>query len=58
MCSRPIRFRKISRWTLLFAIAGLGAGFVWLRSFSRRTGTHPAYQPVVLRRVLTTLPVS
>jgi sigma-E factor negative regulatory protein RseC len=40
------------------AIAGLGAGFVWLRSFSRRTGTHPAYQPVVLRRVFATLPVS
>ena len=33
------------------AVAGLCAGFAWLRRFSRRNRNHPAYQPVVLRRV-------
>lgn len=33
------------------AAAGLCAGFAWLRHFSRRNRNHPAYQPVVLRRV-------
>jgi len=33
------------------ALAGLCAGFAWLRHFSRRNRNHPAYQPVVLRRV-------
>lgn len=39
------------------AAAGLVAGFVWLRRFSHRTGNHPAYQPVVLRRLHATLSV-
>ncbi len=39
------------------AAAGLVAGFVWLRRFSHRTGNHPAYQPVVLRRLHTPLSV-
>ena len=37
------------------AVAGLLAGLVWLRGFSRRTGNHEAYQPVVLRKQLTTV---
>lgn len=37
------------------AVAGLLAGFAWLRRFSRRTGNHAAYQPVVLRKQLTTV---
>jgi sigma-E factor negative regulatory protein RseC len=37
------------------AVAGLLAGFAWLRRFSRRTGNHAAYQPVVLRKQLTAI---
>ena len=36
------------------ALAGFVAGLVWLRGFSRRTATDPAYQPVVLRQQLRT----
>lgn len=36
------------------AVAGLLAGLVWLRRFSCRSGNQQAYQPVVLRRQLTT----
>jgi sigma-E factor negative regulatory protein RseC len=38
------------------AVAGLCAGLAWLRHFSHRNRNHPAYQPVVLRRVFTGLP--
>ena len=36
------------------ALAGFIAGFAWLRGFSRRTATNPAYQPVVLRQQIRT----
>jgi len=36
------------------ALAGFVSGLVWLRGFSRRTATNPAYQPVVLRQQLRT----
>jgi len=32
------------------ALAGFVSGLAWLRGFSRRTATNPAYQPVVLRQ--------
>jgi sigma-E factor negative regulatory protein RseC len=35
------------------AVIGLLAGLAWLRHFSKRTGNHTAYQPVVLRKQLT-----
>jgi sigma-E factor negative regulatory protein RseC len=35
------------------AVSGLLAGLAWLQRFSRRTGNHEAYQPVVLRKQLT-----
>jgi sigma-E factor negative regulatory protein RseC len=37
------------------AICGLAAGFAWLRGFSHRNGNNPAYQPVVLRRMVSRL---
>lgn len=36
------------------ALAGFVCGLVWLRGFSRRTETHPDYQPVVLRQHIRT----
>jgi sigma-E factor negative regulatory protein RseC len=36
------------------ALAGFVAGLAWLRGFSRRTATNPAYQPVVLRHQVRT----
>jgi sigma-E factor negative regulatory protein RseC len=36
------------------ALAGFVSGLVWLRGFSRRTATNPAYQPVVLRQHIRT----
>jgi sigma-E factor negative regulatory protein RseC len=36
--------------TVLFGLAGLGLGFLWVRNFSRRIADDPRYQPVILRR--------
>jgi len=36
------------------AVAGLGAGLVWLRRFSRATATDASFQPVILRRQILT----
>lgn len=36
------------------AVAGLGAGLAWLRRFSRTTATDASFQPVILRRQITT----
>ena len=36
------------------AVAGLGAGFAWLRRFSRATAADASYQPVILRRQIMT----
>ncbi len=37
------------------AVIGLLAGLAWLRQFGRRTRNHEAYQPIVLRKQLTTV---
>lgn len=37
--------------SMLFGLLGLGAGFLWLRRFSRRVSDDPRYQPVILRRL-------
>jgi sigma-E factor negative regulatory protein RseC len=39
---------------ILGALAGLAAGLVWLRRFSRRTEQDGRYQPVILRIGITT----
>ena len=39
---------------ILGALAGLAAGLVWLRRFSRRTEQDGRYQPVILRMGITT----
>lgn len=36
------------------ALAGFVCGLAWLRGFSRRTATNPAYQPVLLRQQVRT----
>ncbi len=36
------------------ALAGFVGGLAWLRGFSRRTATNPAYQPVVIRQQIRT----
>ena len=35
--------------TVVFGLAGLGLGFLWVRNFSRRIADDVRYQPVVLR---------
>ncbi len=35
--------------SILFGLAGLGAGFVWLSYFSKRVSASSSYQPEVLR---------
>lgn len=37
--------------SILLGVAGLGAGFWWLRYYARRVGRDAYYQPVVLRRI-------
>lgn len=36
--------------TVIFGLAGLGLGFLWVRNFSRRIADDVRYQPVILRR--------
>lgn len=36
--------------TVVFGLAGLGLGFLWVKNFSRRIATDARYQPVILRR--------
>jgi sigma-E factor negative regulatory protein RseC len=40
--------------SILGALAGLVAGLAWLRRFSRHTEQDARYQPVILRRQMTT----
>jgi sigma-E factor negative regulatory protein RseC len=40
--------------SILGALAGLAAGLVWLRRFSRQTQQDARYQPVILRMQITT----
>ncbi len=35
--------------TIIFGLAGLGVGFLWVRNFSRRIADDIRYQPVILR---------
>ena len=37
--------------TVIFGLAGLGLGFLWVRNFSRRIADDVRYQPVILRHV-------
>ena len=42
---------------MLGGALGLALGLAWLRRFSRRSQTDPRYQPVILRRLGSALPV-
>lgn len=53
----------LSHWAgesgaMVGGVAGLLAGLAWLRRFSRRSQTDPRYQPVVLRRIGPSVPLS
>lgn len=42
--------------TVLAGVAGLAAGFLWLRRHSRRIRVDTRYQPVILRRAASAMP--
>lgn len=41
-------------WVILCGLAGLSAGFAWVRRLTRRRGYNIRFQPVVLRRLVPT----
>lgn len=43
-------------WRIIFALAGLGAGFAWLYMFAGRVRDNPHYQAVVRRKLMPTIP--
>lgn len=47
--SRLLRLASGEAGTIVFALAGLAAGFYGVRYFTRRINNDPRYQPVVLR---------
>ncbi|MDA1107266.1 MAG: SoxR reducing system RseC family protein [Proteobacteria bacterium] len=51
--SRLLRLAPGETATVVFALAGLAAGFYGVRYFTRRINNDPRYQPVVLRRAWT-----
>lgn len=43
--------------SIVFGVAGLGVGLIWVRFFSRSVMRDPRYQPVLLRRVTPTVSI-
>ena len=51
LLGRQLHAADPQTWSMLFAAAGLAAGFGWVRIFGKRIRHDPRYQPVVTRRI-------
>jgi len=57
MLGLQLGFENTELLSIVFGVAGLGAGFIWVRFFSRLVTRDPRYQPVLLRRAASTFTV-
>lgn len=49
LVGRELQLNSSEGLTVIFGLAGLGLGFLWVRNFSRRIADDLRYQPVILR---------